>query len=125
MNGVCIHCGAPAEDRHHPTGRGPDGGYLDPWFKIPHCHNDHELVHDDLRSAKLENATPGDSFLEHLESGLRRLGVFLGRLPGVAALGVLLAMLARWCTDKADGLHLVISALDAGLPGWRSAPGMP
>ena len=125
MKGVCIQCGAQAEDGHHPTGRGSDLAYLDPWLKIAHCHSDHELAHDDLRSADLEDPSPGNSFLEELELGLRRLGVFLGRLPSAVALGDLLAMLARWCVTKADCLRGVIAALDAGNPGWRSLPGMP
>jgi hypothetical protein len=124
VKGICVDCGAPAEDGHHPTGRGADLSYLDPWFKVGHCHDDHELVHDDLRSAGLEVAPAGNSFLAELELGLRRVGLFLGRLPGVAVLGDLLVMLARWCASKADGLRLVITALDAGAPGWRLLPGM-
>ena len=124
MTPSCFACGSRAEDGHHPTGRGFDGRYLDPWFRTGLCHDDHELAHDDLRTAGLELARSGVGFLDSLELTLRRLGTFLGRLP-TAGTGELLRSLARWCSEKADGLKTVIAALDLALPDWRLLPGMP
>jgi len=125
VNGPCIQCGSRAEDGHHPTGRRPDASYIDAWFKVNLCHDDHELAHDDLRTAGLETARYGGSFVEDFELGLRRLGVLLGRIPAIGAMAEFLALLAGWCSSKADALRRAIDALDQGAPGWRSVPGMP
>jgi hypothetical protein len=124
VTGDCLLCGGPGEDRHHPTGRGHDGRYLDPWFRAWLCHDDHELAHDDLRPAGLDSCPQSQTFLDRFAAAMRRLAAFVSRLAG-GALDGFLSDLARWLSDRAEDLHSVIAALDAGLPGWRELPGMP
>ncbi len=122
----CLLGPEPSEDKHHPTGRGPDGIYLDPDLVGPVCHDDHELAHDDLKTGKLENP-PGDTFFEKLEVRLDRLARFFARLPeaqGGTGLGAFLgscaAAFARW----AQGLAARVRILDEHVPQWRALPGM-
>ena len=46
----CAICGGRAVDPHHLTGRGSDRLQLDPDLTAPLCHDDHELIHEDLRT---------------------------------------------------------------------------
>jgi len=50
---ACVFCGGPSEYRHHPTGRDRSGGYLDPDYTVPVCHDDHCLVHDDFQTLEV------------------------------------------------------------------------
>jgi len=125
---VCIVCGAPAADDHHLVGARIDGE-----LTAGHCHDHHELVHDDWwtggvgakRSlgSQVDQDQPA-TFLHRLLFALRRLAMWLGRL---AERGLFLpvseslaAALARW----AAGLSQCIAALDAELPGWQATPGL-
>ncbi len=124
----CIICGRPAADDHHLTGRA-----LDPALSLWHCHDHHELAHDDWNTAGVpaknrqrddrdEDSPP--TVLHALYLRLRRLAMWLGRLAEhgvftpIAAL--LAAALARWATSLAQ----CIAGLDAHLPGWRTVPGV-
>jgi hypothetical protein len=53
---ACILCGGPSDYQHHPTGRiaGEDSPYLDPTYTVGVCHDDHYLIHDDLKTLGLE-----------------------------------------------------------------------
>ena len=124
MSEPCLVCGCPGVDRHHPTGRGPDGHYLDGEFRVWGCHDHHELWHDDLRSADVDDLARGSTAIEMVEVSLRRTGVFLGGLATDGALGELVRFIARLCATWADRLARTTAALDAYDPGWRAAPGL-
>ena len=121
MIGPCLVCGAPGDDRHHPTGRGPDGRYLDRQFTAAGCHDHHELWHDDLRSVGIDGPAGGLTVLERFELRLRRLALLLGRLEGAGALHRLLRVLADVCVRWADELRAEIGRLDRAVPAWRTA----
>lgn len=125
---ACIICGRKAADDHHLTGR-----RLDPPLSLWHCHDHHELVHDDWNTAGVpaknhqEDDTDEDApptVLHALHLRLARLAMWLGRLAehGVfePIAGLLAAALARW----ASGLARCITALDDQLPGWQHKPGI-
>jgi len=122
---TCILCGRRAADDHHLT-----GARLDPQLMLPHCHDHHELAHDDWNTAGVpakarqrndqdEETTP--TALHALYLRLRRLAMWLGRLAehGVfePIAGLLAATLAGWATE----LAAVIDRLDGRVPGWRTA----
>ena len=126
--GLCVICGQPAVDDHHLT-----GSRLDPPLMLPHCHDDHELAHDDWNTAGVpaKNRRLNDSdddqpptVLHALYLRLRRLALWLGRLAehGVwqPVSGLLAAALARW----AGGLERCINGLDETAPSWRHARGV-
>ena len=123
----CCPCGQPAEDRHHLTGRGPDGDYLDPDLAVPVCHDDHELAGEDLRAEGLERPLRAPSgpvtAVEQVAYRLDRVGVFLGRVaevvPALVWVTVLAGHLRRW----AEQLWGTARRLDAWDPGWRLAGG--
>jgi hypothetical protein len=79
---VCVFCGRPADFRHHWTGRGADGRYLDPELAAWTCHSDHELCgNDDWHTLGIYDADPAQTtFLDSLELRLARLGSGLGRV---------------------------------------------
>lgn len=126
---VCIICGRRASDDHHVTGRS-----LDPQLSFWHCHDHHELAHDDWNTAGVpakkrqrddrdEDAPP--TVLHALVFRLRRLAMWLGRLaeagvfePIAAALA---SALARWAAE----LEACIQSLDARLSGWRAVLATP
>ncbi len=125
---VCIVCGRRAVDDHHIT-----GSRLDPRLSFWHCHDHHELSHDDWNTAgvpaknRQRDDTDDDqppTVLHALYLRLRRLAMWLGRLAehGVfePIAGRLAAALARW----ARSLAACIAGLDAHVPGWRAAPGV-
>lgn len=125
---VCVICGRPAADDHHVTGHS-----LDPQLSFGHCHDHHELLHDDWNTAGVpaksrarddrdEDAPP--TVLHAVYLRLTRLALWLGRLAQQGVFepiaGKLAAALARW----ARSLAACIAALDAHVPGWRGAPGV-
>jgi hypothetical protein len=119
---VCAFCGSAACDLHHPTGKDADNEYLDPDLRIPVCHNDHELIHDDWHTLGLHDALPGLSRLELIELGLRRLAIATSRFAEAHpdwswAAGIAVAF-GRW----ADELAAELRARDARDPGWRQDP---
>jgi hypothetical protein len=122
----CLLCPAPAEDRHHLTGRGDDGRYLDPKLSGPVCHDCHELCGDDLNT--IASSTPGssDTFLGSLELALSRTGAFVGRCSQAfpEPLATLLALLAEHLVTWASRLRASLAALDQNAPGWRAIPGV-
>jgi hypothetical protein len=122
---TCIVCGRSADDDHHLT-----GSVLDPMLLLPHCHDHHELMHDDWwtagvgakrrRGVEMEPAPA--TFLDGLYLRLRRLALWLGRLAEASRpiSGPLAAAVAGWSTD----LLRCLNALDAGWASWRDLPGM-
>ena len=129
MTAGCLWCGAPAWRGHHPTGRDPDGRYLDPDLKFPSCHDHHELSHDDWRTLEIEDSERGREpqkrlcFIERVALRLRRLAVTVGRFAEAYPRATWLAAGARALKRWADELGWFISALDRHDPGWRSDPG--
>jgi hypothetical protein len=124
---ACVVCGRPASDDHHVSGR-----QLDPELSFWHCHNHHELMHDDWNTAGVpaksqkrdddQHAPP--TRLHAIQTALQRLAMWLGRLHTAdictPLLGPLAAAVERWATI----LRGCIDALDASQPGWRESPGL-
>ncbi len=126
---VCVICGRRASDDHHVTGRS-----LDPQLSFWHCHDHHELLHDDWNTADVpaknrqRDDRDGDApptLLHALVFRLRRLAMWLGRLAEAAVFepiaNPLACALARWAVE----LEAFIVGLDAQLPGWRAVSGTP
>src|SRR5437016_6562248 len=113
----CVFCGAPSVAGHHPTGRDSDGRYLDPDFKVPACHDDHYLTHDDWYAFGLDNSAGLRTSIEIMEMAMRRLGVLCARLTPQ---GEVFAGLARWFARNADLLRELIDTFDQRCPGWRA-----
>lgn len=132
MSAPICWCGQPGVERHHPTARiaGEHSAYLDPEFWAWACHDDHALAYDDqVRMAEFEPELggPNSTRLEVLEVRLRRVAAFFGRLAeaiGLPALVPILAIFATHADRWANELHDVIGILDAGIPGWRTLPGL-
>jgi hypothetical protein len=126
MNAECPLCGRHATRRHHITGKGPDGSYLDPDALVRTCHDDHMLAHDDWNTVVPVDATADDTFLGSLERRMTRAATFVGRVAEVApepfrwVLAVLAALLASWAARLAGSL----AVLDQYSPGWRALPGV-
>jgi hypothetical protein len=122
----CLVCTCRGSLGHHPTGRDPQGVYLDPDLKLPFCHDDHELAHDDWRMLRIADPARGGegavplTLVERVELRLRRLAATTGRLaaacPGWVWIGELARSFKRW----ADELALDIRARDQRDPGWRA-----
>jgi hypothetical protein len=129
MTPGCLWCGAAGCRGHHPTGRGPDGRYLDPDLTFPSCHDHHELSHDDWRALGIQDCEHGQepgrppSFIERVELRLRRLAATVGRLAEAHPQHKWLATLARALKCWADELARDIAVRDKRDPGWRSDPG--
>src|SRR4051812_34463577 len=100
---VCIVCGRSASDDHHVSGR-----QLDQAFSFWHCHDHHELMHDDWNTAGVpaksqkrddDQLTP-PTRLHGMAIALQRLAMWLGRLHAAgncgSVLGPLAAAVARW-----------------------------
>lgn len=118
----CEFCGGPIQRRHHPTGRDEHGGYLDPEFRRPLCHDHHELVGDDLYTLELVR-TPGHlTWFERVEIRLRRWAAYCARLdqasPTPSVYGLLASVLERWANELARAIRL----LDELFPEWREHP---
>jgi hypothetical protein len=128
MTARCLVCGATECLRHHPTGRGPDGRYLDPDLRLPYCHDNHELSHDDWRLLGIQAGEQGHvserqlAFIERVELRLRRLAVTAGRMADAHPEHRWLAALARALKRWADELARDIAARDRRDAGWRSDP---
>ena len=71
---TCVYCHASAAQRHHPTGRGADGGYLDPELRVPVCVPCHAVDHQLWRHFGLDTAD------DHVLARLGRLAFLVGRL---------------------------------------------
>ena len=128
MTSGCLWCGAGGCRGHHPTGRGPDGRYLDPDLKFPGCHDHHELSHDDWRTLEIDDSERAQEpeqrlcFIERVALRLRRLAVTAGRLAETYPQAKWLAAGARALKRWADELACFIVALDRRDPAWRSDP---
>jgi hypothetical protein len=73
---LCLFCSDEARERHHPTGRGSDGRYLDADFTVPFCVTHHHVEHVGWRAMDIaETATFGPTIAR-----LCRLAWFVGRL---------------------------------------------
>lgn len=124
---VCIVCGRRASDDHHLS-----GGQLDPELSFWHCHDHHELMHDDWNTAGVpaksqkrdDDKLRPPTRLHAMAVALARLSMWLGRLDRAGVLqplvGPLAVALARWAAI----LQGCIDALDHSQPGWRAAPGI-
>jgi hypothetical protein len=126
MNTRCPLCRARAVDRHHVTGKGASGRYLDPKAVIGFCHAHHELIGDDGRAAGAVDEKADDTFLGSLELRMRRTAMLAGRISQVApppfswVFQLIATLLASWATSLADSL----AVLDRYSPGWRAQPGV-
>ncbi len=116
----CLLCGEPCEHQHHLTGRGADHEHLDPALTVPLCHNDHELVHQDLRTDEIDRPLTSATVPERIERRLERVATFLGRAYEFFPfmwLGCAAAAVRSWATE----LGQFIAALDQWNTGWRGA----
>jgi hypothetical protein len=77
---ICLGCGGHGPlHRHHVTGRGCDGDYLDPELLVGLCWTCHHDVHDILRTIGCDtpgSAAPGTA--GRMRARLVRLAVLLG-----------------------------------------------
>ena len=80
MNGTCPRCGAPDDERHHPTAR-HQGAYLDPALFVALCRRCHLGVTAATEAWGLDGGRHGRDRLrplgpvERIELRLRRLTV--------------------------------------------------
>ena len=121
---ACVLCGRRAHDDHHLTGR-----RLDPQLSLPHCHDHHELVHDDWNTAGVpaksrgrdddDEDDPRTLLLDALYLRLRRLGMWLGLLAEAGVLRPITEALASALAQWADELADFTASLDAQCPSWR------
>lgn len=107
MTEPCAMCGDPADDSHHLTGRGLGHAHLDPDLVAPLCHDDHELVHEDLRQEGLDKPTAETAPARRVAFRLRRAAIFLARVadanPALGWLAPLAAALRRWADELLEG----------------------
>jgi hypothetical protein len=128
MSGGCLWCGSSDCRVHHPTGRGPDGRYLDRDLRFPCCHDHHELSHDDWRALGIHdlgrNQAPERKLarVERVELRLRRLAVTVARLAEAYPQHEWSAAFARALKQWADELARDIAARDKRDKEWRSDP---
>jgi hypothetical protein len=119
----CIHCGRPAERRHHPTAKDHQDRYLDPEFAVPFCHDHHELLGDDRLTLGVEIAAGPLTLLDRVELRLRRMGIDAARLaqryPDNRWFSLAATLLARWAGELAAFRR----NLDRRDPDWRTDPG--
>jgi hypothetical protein len=122
MNGEsrrCAICGKQVRrDGHHLTGRGQGGLPLDDDLIADLCHDDHELVHDDLRRLHIDTPLQSSNVLERIERRLQRVGVFLGRVGEATGITWSL-LLAVACVRWASELRAAVVALDRWNGDWR------
>jgi hypothetical protein len=118
MDDECAICGGAACDSHHLTGRGPDGGYLDPELTVDECHDDHELLHEDLRQEGIDKPLRDANVFERVAYRLERAAVFFTRLAEQAPFAWLVKLagsMRQWAGELRSG----VAALDARIPAWR------
>ena len=124
----CAFCGRRSVDEHHVCGH-----CVDAELTFPHCHDHHELLHDDWWTAgvgaKRASGSQQDldlpaTKLHRLYLALRRAALWLGRLAANGLFeplaGQFAAALGRWAAD----LLAVMTVLDSALPQWRTVPGI-
>jgi hypothetical protein len=122
----CLICGVEVTEAHHPTGRDPQGLYLDPALVLPLCRDHHELSHDDWRMLRIADPAEGCSgaapltLVERVALRLRRLATMTARLAAAFPGWVWVAALARSAKQWADELALDIRARDQYDPEWRA-----
>jgi hypothetical protein len=122
----CAICGRPAagdHDPHHLTGRETPKKQLDDDVTAHLCHDDHELVHEDLRTEGLDRPLGPATPLGRVARRLERVAVFLARVAESVPLMGWMAALAGGVRRWADELHRCEAQLDAWNPGWRLALG--
>ncbi len=128
MSPGCLLCGAAGCHGHHPTGRDPDGRYLDADLRLPYCHDHHELSHDDWRTLDIRDGERGQkherklAFIERVELRLRRAAATVARLAEAHPQHKWLASLARVLKRWAGELASDIAARERRDAGWRSDP---
>jgi len=121
----CLTCGAIWCERHHPTGRGSEGQYLDPDLRFPFCRDHHELTHDDWRTLGIHDPESGQepgrqlTFIERVELRLRRAAATTARLAEAYPQCNWLAAVARALKRWADELARDIAARDRRDAEWR------
>jgi len=123
MGAACVLCGHPSEDPHHVTGWGWKGTQLDDDYRLPLCHDDHELVHDDLRQAGIDKPLQGKTVIEEVARRLERSAALLGRLGEAVPAVSSVLYLARAMRFWAEQLHKVVQLLDNWNPSWRTVVG--
>lgn len=101
MTGLCAYCGAPAEHRHHLTGRpAPKAPYLDPDLTVALCRSCHLSDHHAWRLTGL------DRISEPIPARLARAGFTLGRLGSLGK-----PLPAYVCIPAADCLADIVGQL--------------
>jgi hypothetical protein len=118
----CWACGGPLERKHHPTGRGPDGRYLDPRFRAALCHDDHELIHDGWRAQGFEVVEAPLTAVASVELRARRTAATYARLSNEhfdADPTEIAETFLVWANDLARHQR----HLDEVIPRWRDDPG--
>ena len=124
---ACVICGRHAADDHHITGR-----RLDPGLSFWHCHDHHELMHDDWNTSGVPSKSQKRDDDQHepptrlhaLHIAMQRLAMWLGRLHGAGVFQPLVGPLAEAVARWVAVLQGCIDGLDASQPGWRAAPGV-
>ena len=76
---LCVFCDRVAVDRHHITGRGPDGAYLDDEHIADLCHDHHEVIHNILRSQGIDTPPPDAEQTALNAYAMHRDAVFVGQ----------------------------------------------
>jgi len=124
----CTFCGRRSVDEHHVCGRQVDAA-----LTFPHCHDHHELAHDDWWTAGVGAKRPSGSqqdldepptVLHLLHLALRRAGLWLGRLAANGLFEPLAAPFATALAGWAASLLEAMNALDAVFPQWSTLPGI-
>ena len=118
----CWGCGGPVERRHHPTGRGHDGRYLDRRFRAPLCHDDHEFIHDGWRAQGIEYVPTRLTVFDSVEVRLRRTAATFARADR-AHFDVDPTEIAETFLTWAEQLQSGIRHQEGALPSWRQDPG--
>jgi hypothetical protein len=114
----CIACSKPADHGHHVTGRGSDHDQLDSDLTVPLCHEDHVLIHQDLRTAGIDDPTEMNTVPERIEHRLRRVATLLGRLSEFLS-STWISAAAIAVVSWANELSQFVAAMDHWNLGWR------
>ena len=115
---ACQVCAGPGIRLHHPTGRNPDGDYLDPALTVELCHTHHMLCHDDWHTFELETVEGPLTVVELAALGMRRLALTLARIDG--GMDAFWGRLASSLVDWAVRLEGFVTLLDDRVPEWRA-----